>query len=342
MDCFLERIKRRLKLEVDYLFFRRVKFRRKVNRFLRQYYNIHSEEANNRRKMVIYMADGKILHGGLADRLRGIVTLYSVCEKKGWDFRVFFNSPFPLEKYLHPNKYDWRISESEISYNSKCSLPVYNYCIPKDSERERKWQFKTLLSQLSPDFKQIHCYNSFYFVEKDFKRIFDILFQPSDEINNQLTLLMKKVGKEYISISTRFLQLLGDFKETNDCYEILDEERANELMSICLMAIKDIQAQPENMGKFAVVTSDSRKFLDFIKGNSLIYTIPGSICHIDSKAEGNDDQLKTFVDFFAVKGAIRSYLVVGPNMYRYSNFSKRAAQADGREIIVCDANGIEK
>lgn len=327
-----------LRSEFYYLYFRKHKFRRKVKKCLKKYYSTEASIGNNSNKMVVYMADGKILHGGLGDRLRGIVSLFKVCEEKAWDFRIFFKSPFPLEKYLLPNLYDWRIKESEMSYNSKCSLPVYNSCIPEDNPRERRWQHKTLIRQLKPQFKQIHCYNSFYFADYDFKRIFNILFKPSSEITSQLTKIKQVVGEEYISISTRFLQLLGDFKETKDIYEVLNDCQAEKLMALCLKTIKEIQSKPENEGKYAIVTSDSRRFLDYVNGNPLIYTIPGSICHIDSKAEGSDEQLKTFVDFYAVKEAVRSYLIVGPGMYKASNFAKRAAQADGREVIISEVN----
>ncbi len=317
-----------------YLYFREHKFRRKAKKLLRKYYSQDASIGNNSKKEVVYMADGKILHGGLGDRLRGMMSLFKVCEEKGWEFRIFFTSPFPLEKYLLPNQYDWRIDESEMSYNSKWSIPVYNACIPEDNVRERKWQHKTLKRQLKPQYKQIHCYNSFYFADYDFKRIFNILFKPTTEIEEHMSKIKEEVGEEYISISTRFLQLLGDFKETKDIYEILDDERAEKLMALCLKAIKEIQEMPENRGRYAIVTSDSQRFLNYINGQPFIYTIPGNICHIDSKAEGSEDQLKTFVDFFAIKDAQRSYLIVGPGMYKASNFAKRAAQADGRDILV--------
>lgn len=326
----------KIRLEFHYKFLRRHKFRRKVKKHLLSQYSHDAKIGSNSLKTIIYMADGKILHGGLADRLRGIVSLFKICEDFGWEFRIYFTSPFPLEKYLSPNKYDWRILDSELSYNRIWSLPVYNSCIPDNSQRELKWQRNTLIRQLSPDFKQIHCYNSFFFAEKDFKRIFDILFKPTQILRHQILELKNKVGQEYISISTRFLQLLGDFKETRDIYETLDDIRAEELMKNCLKAIKDIMERIENQGKLVVVTSDSRRFLDYIDGYPMIYSIPGGICHVDSKAEGSEDQLKTFVDFFAIKEAVRSYLVVGQGMYAESNFSKRAAQADGRELIIID------
>lgn len=323
-----------LRLEFYYRFLRNHKFKRKTRKLKKEYYSSEAEVGCNVNKTVIYMADGRILHGGLGDRLRGICTIFSLCKEKGWDFRIYFNSPFPLEKYLLPNLYDWRISDSEMSYNSHWSVPVYNSCIPEDSVRERRWQYDMLERQLKQDYKQIHCYSSFYFAEDDFKSLFNTLFRPSDEIVGQISALKEKVGTEFITVSLRFLQLLGDFKETKDIYETLDDSRAEKLMSLCLQGIRDILSLKENVGKYAVVTSDSVRFLDYIKEEPSVYYIPGNICHLDSMAKGSDDQLKTFVDFFAVKEAERSYLIVGPGMYGASNFSKRAAQADGREVII--------
>ncbi len=50
--------------------------------------------------------------------------------------------------------------------------------------------------------------------------------------------------------------------------------------------------------------------------------------------------MKTFEDFFAIARASRSYLLVGPGMYRSNFSSKRAAQAGGHSFseIVFDLN----
>lgn len=34
-------------------------------------------------KMLIYMADGKMRHGGISDRLRGAVSVYKLCKRWG-------------------------------------------------------------------------------------------------------------------------------------------------------------------------------------------------------------------------------------------------------------------
>lgn len=76
-------------------------------------------------KLVICMFDGKMRHGGLSDRLRGMISVYKLCEKFKLDFKIYHVSPFLLENYLVPNKIDWSINENDISFNVQDSLPVF-------------------------------------------------------------------------------------------------------------------------------------------------------------------------------------------------------------------------
>ena len=62
------------------------------------------------------MVDGKIRHGGLADRLYGILCTYSYCKSCGIDFKLYFVSPFNLSLLLQPNSYDWRTFEKSDSF----------------------------------------------------------------------------------------------------------------------------------------------------------------------------------------------------------------------------------
>ncbi len=66
------KISERIKSEINYLFFRRYRYRRVERRHLAGYYGPENPAAINERRQVIFMADGKRMHGGLADRLRGI------------------------------------------------------------------------------------------------------------------------------------------------------------------------------------------------------------------------------------------------------------------------------
>ena len=78
---------------------------------------LNMPRATNKSKMVICMLDGRALHGGLSDRLMGIISTYKVCKLLNLDFRIHFVKPFFLNDYLVPNKIDWKISYEEISYN---------------------------------------------------------------------------------------------------------------------------------------------------------------------------------------------------------------------------------
>lgn len=323
--------------EVNYLGFRKYRFRRQVRHYMSKYYSPENPKGSNAEKLVIFMADGKVRHGGFGDRLRGIVSLFELCREHGYDFRIYFISPFRLDSYLLPNKYDWRINDKEVSFNSEWSLPVYNDTRKEYDDREKRWQRRVLTKQIEPEFRQIHSYNTFYFAEDKFKELFNTLFRPAPCVEKEVEKVKKELGESYISISTRFLMLLGDFTEPKNIWKTLSKEEGDRLMHLCLDKIKEIQNLPENRGKKALITSDSIRFLDFVANEPDIYVIPGNISHIDTKKAAEEDQLKTFVDFFTIKDAERSYLVVGPDMYRSSNFAKRAAQADGRDVIIIDA-----
>ena len=117
------------------------------------------------------MADGRKSHGGLADRLRGIVSTYEYCLNHRVDFRIHFTSPFNLEDLLLPNEYDWRIGAGEISYNPTFSTPVYidsNSRYPEaDCRFQRKMAEKYLGSRFSADsyiYQYVLCRRSFWLV----------------------------------------------------------------------------------------------------------------------------------------------------------------------------------
>ena len=60
----------------------------------------------------IFMVDGRIPHGGMFDRLKGLITIYAISKALGKPFKLSWSYPFVLSKYLEPNEYDWPIDES--------------------------------------------------------------------------------------------------------------------------------------------------------------------------------------------------------------------------------------
>lgn len=330
MNLF-KKLLRRLDTEFNYAFFRRYRYARTVRRHLAKRYTADAPPARNERKMVVYMADGIRRHGGIADRLRGMVTLYEYCRDNGLDFRINFTSPFNLERYLVPNAYDWRLRRGELSMNSATSRPFYMDTRDDTGPREDRFQRKIMRHYFSRTFKQAHVYTIFYCGEHRFAELFGELFRPAEAVAREVEKAKAALGEGYISVSTRFLELLGDFKEPRRERETLPEPEQEALIAKCIAQIERLHQQH---GVNILVTSDSGKFLERARELPYCHVIDGEVAHIDVAGDNRDAaDLKTFVDFFAIAGASRSFLLVSGGMYR-SNFSKRAAQATGHEFTI--------
>ncbi|MDE6489821.1 MAG: hypothetical protein K2L49_01520 [Muribaculaceae bacterium] len=320
----INRLKLKIKKEVNYAFFREYRYRRVARRHLSKYYSPQAPRAVNTDKLVIGMADGKYLHGGLADRLRGLVTLYSCCRQKGVKFGIRFTSPFNLTEYLQPNRYDWRVDDSVMCMNSIDAKAVYMDNIDAQDDREPAWQKRVMERCVDMPYRQIHVYSSFSYVGDDFGRLFRELFRPSPRIESMLEPHRQALGDDYISVSTRFMELLGDFREPRGGQQ-LDQAGRIDLIRRCIDRITALHDRYPDVR--ILVTSDSTGFLAACRQLDYVYTVDGEISHVD--ASSDTDHSKTFVDFLLIAGASHAYqLRTGP-MYA-GNFSLRAAQAGDR------------
>lgn len=322
----LKEIRFRIKSEINYLFFRRYRFKRTIRRHFRKYYSPDNPHTANTQKQIICMADGKYPHGGLVDRLRSITTIFKYCLEHKVDFRIYFTTPFRLEDYLVPNLYDWRIGSSELSFNSEDSKAVFMDTSGNSGEREKKFQRNITEEFLSAPYKQIHVYSTFYYEERYFGELFTRLFKPAVPIQKEIDEQLRILGGagNYISVSTRFLELLGDFKEPGTSPHI-PASKQTALIQACLKQIEIIKSKHPDIPRI-LITSDSNRFLEACRQLEYAYIIPGEILHVDipDKSKAAKHQ-KTFVDFFAIAHAQKSYLLITDKMYK-SSFSMRAAQ----------------
>ena len=95
------RIKDFVKCNLNNLFYREYRLRRKVRRHLLPYYKEAFPVGKNTNKMIVFMADGRKCDGGLADRLRGIVSTYEYCLNHRVDFSINFKIPIKIEYLLN-------------------------------------------------------------------------------------------------------------------------------------------------------------------------------------------------------------------------------------------------
>lgn len=314
-------------------FVRTWQWKRIVRKHLSKYYSREAPATDCKDRMVICMADGRRLHGGLADRLRSYVSYYSFCKARGLRFAINFTSPFRLEDYLEPNEYDWTLKPGEITYNSIQARPLFFKASGAMTHAEKRYQTRTACKYLNGRrHKQYHLYSNFSFGDEDFGKYFNELFRPVPRIAAIIDDCSKELGEGYISISTRFLELLGDFKEPKH-KRSLGEAEQKKLMEKCRAEVEKLHE--EWPGVRILLTSDSQKFLDFCTDLPYVYMPAGTIEHIDVKGE-SEDYTKTFVDFLLISGAAKVYQIKCGPMYD-GNFSLRAAQAGGKEhkLIVC-------
>lgn len=289
--------------------------------FILKYY-LHKRTVNPSNEYV-FMADGKMIHGGLFDRLKGAVSVYalSIVHKKR--FSICFTHPFLLEKYLEPNLYKWNDKFNQVIYTFPYSRPIIAYS-------EIRHPFRMLKKRKA----QTHFYfggnildaiNKKYGTNFKWGVLYHDLFKPSVKIERRVKEIKESIGTSYVTVHLRFLNLLGD-KMEDAKYKTLTNVEQRDLCNVCICKIQDIARDGSNIGKKVVVMSDSMTFLMETKERlPFVYVDEGNVKHIDRAGLTNDeDVLKLLSDVYLIAGADNVYSIVGRGLY-HSAFPEYAA-----------------
>lgn len=265
---------------------------------------------------VVNIYEGDIKSGGLADRLRGIVSTYSVCKELGIRYKLFFSDPFPLSDYLVPAKYDWSICREYLSFDSNCEN-----CVVLDTTQESDYQKSKQEAFLKKRLKEIafqtHVYtNAGFSYDKDFYHLYNELFKPSLRLQNAIDLMLTRLGTRYVSVSCRFLNLLGDFNEPCGYKTSLSKNEIDVLISKIEKVIEEIHEKW--VGFTVLLNSDSRLFLDRLSVYEYIEINDGNITHIDNEKSDYSYETyeKTFLDLYGIANASHIYLIKDSRMFK--------------------------
>jgi hypothetical protein len=287
-------------------------------RHLRDGYSEFDENRDDSesRQTLIFMADGKWMHGGLTDRLRGMASAYKFATEHNLDFKIYHTSPFLLQEILEPNKVNWIIDEHEISHNCEIAKPVllYREDFNNDSALER---------QLDKTHQQFHLYSCVDTLGEKFAEYFNDLFKPSQVLAQELIHYESLLGTNYSAFSFRFQNKLGDFKEFT--FNELPSAGKQKLLNAALNAIKrEIATSSQNK---ILVTADSPTFLAEAEKLPNVVTVKGKSIHIDfNSSKKATDYLKAFTEFFLISKASSAKLYRNRKYKTYpSNFPKYAA-----------------
>ena len=277
--------------------------------FVLKYYLCHNCRLTS--QAYVFMADGKMRHGGLFDRIKGAISIYAISKAQKKQFSIYFVAPFRLEDYLVPNQYDWRIGDAEMIYSYPSSRPIIAY-----SEFRNPWRlFKSYQGQTHFYFGNdiLECINRKFGTSFEWTALYHELFRPSDYLMKHVDEVKAEIGAQYFAIHLRFMNLLGDKVESQKDTKLSEEER-KELINSCVSKIEELCS---SMKHRAVVFSDSMVFLQEVKKElPNVFVVSGNARHIGTAGKTTDDEnLKLFLDMYLMVDAQKVYSIVGKGLY---------------------------
>ena len=310
-------------------------------RMIWKYYHFHGDKKRNDQNVggnkYIFMVDGKVGHGGMFDRLKGAISVYAVSKAQQKDFRIYFDYPFELQKYLEPHEYNWLISKDEITYSYPHSRPLFLY--GECYHAARLFKNRKQESHFYYGFNSLDKINERYGTDYEWGNLYRELFKPTHYLQQYIDTYQKEVGENYIVIHTRFLNLLGDKMETSINPELPLAERP-----ILMKKIRDkieglVKDYQNEHGKVRIMlASDSMTFIDYMKKEIPdVYVVPGQVKHIDTAGETNDaENIKMFLDYYLISGAQKVYNIVAEGMWpsAFPEYAAKIGNADFERIKV--------
>ena len=271
----------------------------------------------------VFMVDGRIPHGGMFDRLKGLITIFAISKALGKPFKLNWNYPFVLRKYLEPNKYDWLIDESQMNFG----LLSYNNVIAygEIANPSRLYKKRSSETHFYYGYNSLDKVNAHFGTDYKWGELYRELFRPTAYLQRYLDQYQTEIGDNYIAIHTRFMNLLGDKTETAINPELDSEKQKNALVESAINSVKNISSQ--HPGIRVMIASDSMVFIEEIKkAMPDVYIVPGTVKHIDTAGETDDSEnIKMFTDYYLISGAQKVYSLWHEGMWK-SAFPEYAAR----------------
>jgi hypothetical protein len=224
---------------------------------------------NNNQELIlsglICIFDKKFQHGGLVDKIKGIVSGYYLAKIANIDFYIYFSNPQnPLISIINNSIVNVITDKSQLSFSKKYSTPIlwYNY-MPRS--------YRNILRRLKSK-NQIHFYcnvnilpvfitESTTFIDK-----WSNLFHQIFKIDSFYISKSNFIDNKYIGVHFRFMDLFGDFTDLN--FSNYTEEYRSLCLEWCINTLQNLVNKYKDY-KFLIV-SDSKYFLDYCNKISFI------------------------------------------------------------------------
>jgi hypothetical protein len=289
-----------------------------------------------KKKQILIICDGIISHGGLVDRLKGIISFYQIAKLTDFDFKIHFNNPFRLTEFLVPNSYNWTTTNIDLKWNPfNTSFLVlmdnFNFDPMESFTKSKKSNFIIYcnVNYLS----KIYLNKSKIEVSLIWHNSYSELFTPTKYFQEKLEEI--KIESKRIAVHTRFTSLMGDFKDTSN--KTISNERKNEILKLLITEINKISLANPNFQ--ICIFSDSIQFLNYIKSNTKFYVIDGTPIHIglSPQKKNAQDHLKTFIDFYLIAQSTKIFLIKTDEMHNsaFSVYASKIENTQFEKIELC-------
>lgn len=298
--------------------------------FIRYNYRPYGSHGGKKNRY-IFMVDGKRGHGGMFDRLKGLISIFAIAKNQQKEFKIYFVYPFKLEKYLQPNEYDWSLGEEIPCRHFPAARPViaYGECYrPTRLFKNRKKE-----THFYYGYDSLSVINEKYGSDFKWGELYHELFKPTAYLQQYIDKYKAEIGDHYIVIHTRFLNLLGDKTETGVNPELSDnlkESLMGRVRDKIKNLISDFKEKTDDSEARVMLASDSMTFVAFMQQSiPSVYVVPGKIKHIDTAGKTDDaENIKMFLDYYLISEADKVYNIVAEGMWP-SAFPEYAAKIGG-------------
>ena len=297
-----------------------------------KYYNLlKGEKHATLDNTIVFFVGEKTVYPGLADIIKSIVGSYYIAKFNSLDFKVVFDKPFVLLKFLQPNVHNWHIKDSQIE-KSWLNTQLINY------------QGVGELPELNKS-KQIHIrnYRGINLLQRNnlpnwkiqWHHLFNELFKPSQALMLELDNLGLN-RNSFVSIHVRFVNTLEVLEQSCLSWsKPLDKIARERLLKRIFNIVNDISNKE---CKTIYIFSDSELFLKEAK-NKGYNILPGKVGHVGYN--GKDEiVMKAFVDWFAMSFSDKIYRIKGKPLYEsaFPLYSSLIGNKEYMEISLNDDN----
>jgi hypothetical protein len=224
--------------------------------------------------------------GGLADRIKGLISCYGLSKFTNREFIINWSYPFPLTECLQPNKINWLPRKIEGTYREIYAMDIDLYNQNKDILKSGDFKEDIICVKTNIDFLGLYNYS--------FCECFNDLFK--------FKLINKSKFENLIGLSCRFGGDQSDWKDYDFSKKISYNFIVDKLLEI---------SKEKNIDIF-FICSDSSKFLDYCKERKLkFFSTKGTPFHIDYPGCTKEAYHKTFEDFLSLRECKFIYYIKG-------------------------------